>query len=87
MIFPCSIFKELMQNQDILKKLRMEINDKLGHTDFCGGNQVFDIKDLSSKNLPYLHGFIYEVFKFVDLIVLYVNIFILIITLDFYTSD
>ena len=52
---------ELLLNPDVLAKLHAEIDDKLAHTTLVGGDATVNADDLTQRNMPYLHGFIYEV--------------------------
>ena len=52
---------EAMLNPEVTAKLRAEIQDKLRHTTLCGGDAVVSVDDVTKTNMPYLHGFVYEV--------------------------
>ena len=39
----------------------IQINEKLGHTKCLGGEADIAQDDVTQRNMPYLHGFVYEV--------------------------
>lgn len=54
---------ELMQNPHVKEKLLAELEEKLSHTTLFGGSETVNQEELTQRNMPYLHGFIYEVRK------------------------
>ena len=52
---------ELMQNPHVKEKLLAELQEKLSHTTLFGGSETVNQEELTQRNMPYLHGFVYEV--------------------------
>jgi len=54
---------ELLQHNNIEQRLLAEMEEKLAHTTCFGGSQDVSMEDVTQRNMPYLHGFVYEILR------------------------